>query len=564
MLTNPNPTTGSPSATNPNKSTDPNKNANGTDSDLDTDSDDDDNQPTINDVPSLRNGIIKTVKNIGKVEFTILVVGETGVGKSSVLEFIANVLAGNSISDYNFSIIDQANESGGSGMNSQTNSAKLYSFTSQNGVVIRILDTPGLADTRGIEQDEKHKKSIANVIAQSITTVNAVIILANGTVPRITVGTDYALSTLSAIFPRSLANNIAFMFTNVSSPLSWNFAQDTVPPVLKNAPQFLLDNPLALQKKYLSLKDSPNTTKQLKRDMRAAVQAGEEKGLFMLVRMFDWLDGLTAQPTKEILSLYDQAQEIETQINNTLAQMDQAALKRQEIQNAMKELDTAKSNMDIYRTYETTARRKVKVQKATQNHNTLCSVPECYSNCHIHCYLNFTLDPAGLRGCTAMQPTEETCNVSGCGHPRDRHRHYNVIWEDEEQTQNIVDEDMKKKFMNAKSEKEKKENLQQLLQSSLDTLTGLIESSTEELATLASKYADLSLSGSFSGQVEKAVKMLEQNHKAMEEKGVDKVTLDKVQKSLDEMKRKLDLLRKAQKENEGVLRRIVNKVTGSS
>jgi len=77
--------------------------------------------------------------------------------------------------------------------------------------------------------------------------------------------------------------------------------------------------------------------------MRAAVQAGEEKGLFMLVRMFDWLDGLTAQPTKEIISLYDQAQEIETQINNTLAQMDQAALKRQEIQNAMKELDTAKS-----------------------------------------------------------------------------------------------------------------------------------------------------------------------------------------------------------------------------
>jgi len=98
------------------------------------------------DVPSLRNGIIKTVKNIGKVEFTILVVGETGVGKSSVLEFIANVLAGNSISDYNFSIIDQANESGGSGMNSQTNSAKLYSFTSQNGVVVSPFCSTDLAD----------------------------------------------------------------------------------------------------------------------------------------------------------------------------------------------------------------------------------------------------------------------------------------------------------------------------------------------------------------------------------------------------------------------------------
>ncbi|THU80165.1 hypothetical protein K435DRAFT_810085 [Dendrothele bispora CBS 962.96] len=80
-----------------------------------------------------------------------------------------------------------------------------------------------------------------------------------------------------------------------------------------------------------------------------------------------------------------------------------------------------------------------------------------------------------------------------------------------------------------------------------------------------SSYADLSLSGSFSGQVEKAVKMLEQNHKAMEEKGVDKSTLDKVQNSLDEMKRKLDLLKKAQKESEeGIIRRVFNTVTGRS
>ena len=54
----------------------------------------------------------------------------------------------------------------------------------------------------------------------------------NGTVPRITVGTDYALSTLSTIFTKSLAGNIAFMFTNVLSPLHWNFSEDTIPEVL--------------------------------------------------------------------------------------------------------------------------------------------------------------------------------------------------------------------------------------------------------------------------------------------------------------------------------------------
>jgi len=54
-----------------------------------------------------------------------------------------------------------------------------------------------------------------------------------------------------------LANNIAFMYTNVASPLCWNFCQDTIPEVLKGAPQFRIDNPVALQEKYFKLKDGP-------------------------------------------------------------------------------------------------------------------------------------------------------------------------------------------------------------------------------------------------------------------------------------------------------------------
>lgn len=124
--------------------------------------------------------------------------------------------------------------------------------------------------------------------------------LANGTVPRVTVGTDYALSTLSAIFPKNLANNIAFVFTNVTSPLHWNFSRDTVPKVLKDAPYFLLNNPIALQKKYLKLKTDPNM-KVGKANLRIAVKAGEEDALEMLVDLFDWLDGLEPQPTTEVV-----------------------------------------------------------------------------------------------------------------------------------------------------------------------------------------------------------------------------------------------------------------------
>ena len=72
-------------------------------------------------------------------------------------------------------------------------------------MTFRILDAPGLADARGIHQDELHKESIATEIQNHIDSVTAVLILANGSVPRITVGTDYALSALSALsalFPK--------------------------------------------------------------------------------------------------------------------------------------------------------------------------------------------------------------------------------------------------------------------------------------------------------------------------------------------------------------------------
>ena len=146
--------------------------------------------------------------------------------------------------------------------------------------------------------------------------------LANGTVPRITVGTDYALSTLSAIFGESLASNIAFMFTNVSSPLHWNFSTDTVPGVLKSAPHFLLNNPITLQKKYLKLKDVPNMKKGTA-NLRKEVKVGEENALEMLVDFFDWLDGLEPRPTSEIVPLYGKSHN-QIMTADTRASMDQS------------------------------------------------------------------------------------------------------------------------------------------------------------------------------------------------------------------------------------------------
>ena len=165
-----------------------------------------------------------------------------------------------------------------------------------------------MADTRDIRQDELQKDRVVTQIKQLIDSVTAVLVLANGTVPGLTVATDNALSTLSSIFPTTLTNNLAFMLTNVSGPLYQNFSGDTLPDVLKDAPLFLLDNPIALQRKYLKLKDDVKSGSK-RAEMRNMVKATEEQALEMLVDFLDWLDGLERQPTKEAVTLCEYFQD---------------------------------------------------------------------------------------------------------------------------------------------------------------------------------------------------------------------------------------------------------------
>lgn len=175
-------------------------------------------------------------------------------------------------------------------------------------------------------------------IQKHLEFVSAILIVANGTVQRITAGMDYAFSTLSAILPSTMANNIAFLFTNVASRLSCNFPWDTVPEVFKIAPQFLLDNPVALQKKYLQFEDDLYSEDE-RMAMRSEVEAGQQRGLEMLVGLFDWLDGREPRPTTGIVYFHDIPRTIEGLIPNILAQMDRAIVKKAQIDQLMTTLE---------------------------------------------------------------------------------------------------------------------------------------------------------------------------------------------------------------------------------
>ena len=164
-----------------------------------------------------------------------------------------------------------------------------------------------MVGTRSIEQDEIHKESIVKYIEHHVDSISAVLVLADGNVPRSTVDMDYTFSSLSPILPKTLVNNIAFILTNTRDPLSRGFSQEMIPELLKNAPLFLLDNPFALRDRF---KSDP--------DMRRKSEDCDRRAMETLVELLDWLDSLEPQPATEIVHLYKVYQNIETHTTDIL------------------------------------------------------------------------------------------------------------------------------------------------------------------------------------------------------------------------------------------------------
>ena len=158
--------------------------------------------------------------------------------------------------------------------------------------------------------------------------------------------------------------------------------------------------------------------------------------------------------------------------------------------------------MKQYENFKGVITSKVWKQERTSSHNTLCSEPDCYSNCHVQCGLKFSLDPEQLLSCSAIKGGE-SCRE--CNHSYDSHRHYNSIWKLEDHRQENIDHKAEEKYNKAKREKNDRETMIVNLDKVISGLNSELEEALLSLERSTESYAGLSLSGSFAGQIEKSV-----------------------------------------------------------
>uniref|UniRef100_A0A3Q2P0H9 Septin-type G domain-containing protein n=1 Tax=Fundulus heteroclitus TaxID=8078 RepID=A0A3Q2P0H9_FUNHE len=157
-------------------------------------------------------------KKSTKINKTMLLVGETGAGKSTLINTMVNYTLGVKWEDKIwFQII---NEEGGNQSDSQTSDVIVYEIFGFEGQTLpfslTIIDTPGFGDTRGIEHDAIVSHRLFDLFrsADGVHEINAVGLVMKATDNRVNDRLSYILNSVMSLFGRDLEKNIVALFTH--------------------------------------------------------------------------------------------------------------------------------------------------------------------------------------------------------------------------------------------------------------------------------------------------------------------------------------------------------------
>ena len=176
--------------------------------------------------------------------------------------------------------------------------------------------------------------------------------------------------------------------------------------------------------------------------------------------------------------------------------------------------------------------------RPSPTNNVVCRQGNCYSNCETDYTANIALDLEGrFRG-----------SCKKCTHSLWNHHRCRAEWEQVDDMQVLIDQDVTTEWEAAKDEEGKTAVLVTFRGRALHKLDQVINDGIGDLAQLVERYSKLALSGGFSAQVDRTVKLLEHHYLALKGNGVDQDQLQKVDGSLGLMRKKLEVLNNA-KEN---------------
>ncbi|XP_068423815.1 uncharacterized protein [Clinocottus analis] len=160
---------------------------------------------------------------------TIMLLGATGSGKSTLINGMINYIVGVEWKDpFRFQLVHE--DQSRSQTESQTSEVTVYKINHQEGFQIpftlTVVDTPGFGDTRGIGRDREITEQIRRLFTSvsGVSEIDALCFVTQASLARLTATQRYVFDSVLSIFGKDVTENIEMLVT---------FADGKQPPVLE-------------------------------------------------------------------------------------------------------------------------------------------------------------------------------------------------------------------------------------------------------------------------------------------------------------------------------------------
>ncbi|XP_051958004.1 uncharacterized protein LOC127626114 isoform X2 [Xyrauchen texanus] len=349
-------------------------------------------------------------KDRSKLNKVLLMVGETGTGKTTIINTMINYLLGVKFEDEKFYEITEEQEHKYQ-TKSQTSAITVYEvFDDENPISLTIIDTPGYGDTEGSEKDGEIAEYLTKLFSSDfgIKFIDAVCFVMKASQNRLSGKEFYIFHSVLSLFGRDIENNIVFLLTHsdgLSPTNAINAINRAEIPCRRdedNQPVHFLFNNRQKEKR----------DKQYKRAFKSAWELGEES----MGQLFSLLEENNRKSVQMTLDVLKERKRLEACVSNLNERIKEKELKMKELGEIQDVLEQNREKIKNCENFEFTVNRvyreKVPIENTSRwdREATCCTV--CEENCHL--YGCWWVSPNNVSNCSVMKNNNCTVCTGKC------------------------------------------------------------------------------------------------------------------------------------------------------